>query len=134
MLLRSLLQALPWIGLLLAAAGGGWMVWAIRTSGLARLLGRPTRPPALILRGPYRFLRYPSCSGLLAVLLGLMLWQPGWATAGVFCAALVSGNVWIVLEDRRLLARFGEAYRRYRAAVPALIPFRLQHRGPKADR
>jgi protein-S-isoprenylcysteine O-methyltransferase Ste14 len=100
---------------------------------LARLLGRPTSGPPLLLRGPYRFVRYPACSGLLAFSLGLLLWRPAWITAAVFLAALVGGKIWIALEERKCLARFGEAYRRYRAAVPALLPLRLRPRSLKAD-
>jgi len=128
MALDRWLHALSGFGLLLAAVACGWTVWSIRTSGLARLLGRPTPPPALLLRGPYRLVRYPCCSGLLAFLLGLWLWCPGRIAALYFCVALVGCVIWVAFQDRRSVAHFGEAYRRYRLAVPALLPLRLRRR------
>jgi len=36
--------------------------------------------------------------------------------------ALATGFFMIRIEDRELEARFGEAYREYRARVPAVVP------------
>lgn len=116
--------AVSGLGLLLVAVACGWTVWAVRTSGLRRILGRPSPPPALVLRGPYRFVRHPCCSGVLLFLLGTWLWCPGWIAAGGFVAGLGACLAWVAFHDRRGVARFGEAYRRYREAVPALVPGR----------
>jgi protein-S-isoprenylcysteine O-methyltransferase Ste14 len=121
-------QAVSGFGLFLAAAGCGWAAWAIWTSGPTRMLGRPVPPPLLLLRGPYRFVRYPCGSGLIAFLLGLLLWNPSWIAALCCAIAVAACVVWVMFEDRRCLIRFGEAYQRYRAAVPALVPLRPRRR------
>ena len=128
MILQRLPQALSGFGVFLAVAGCGWTAWTIWTSGLTRMLGRPVPPPALLLRGPYRFVRYPCCSGLIAFLVGWLLWNPS-RIAAVSCALAVAASlVWVMFQDRRRLVRFGEAYRRYRIAVPTLLPLRLRRR------
>ena len=118
--------AVSGLGLLLAAVACGWTVWAIRTSGLVRMFSRPGPRPALVLRGPYRFVRYPCCSGALLLVLGIWLWRPRWIVAVCFCVALGGCLVWVAFQDRRRVARYGEAYRRYQEAVPALAPVRLR--------
>ena len=121
-----IVRPLSWLGAVLAAGRGGWTVWTMHTAGWARLRGRPTSGPPLLLSGPYRFVRYPACSGLLAFLLGMLLWNPGWVTASAFIASMVGARIWIAVEEPKYLARFGEAYRRYRIAVPALWPVRWE--------
>lgn len=114
------------LGMLLSAVACGWTVWTLRTSGLARMLGRPAPPPALVLRGPYRFVRYPCCTALLFFWLGIWCWNPGWIAAAGFLVALGGCLVWVAFQEHRRVTRFGEAYRRYRIAVPALLPLRFR--------
>jgi protein-S-isoprenylcysteine O-methyltransferase Ste14 len=77
-------------------------------------------PERLLVLGPYRYLRHP----LMACLLVFLWTQPTMS----FTSLLLSGGltaiifVGILLEERDLLERFGQAYADYRARVPALIP------------
>ncbi len=115
------------VGYGVAAAGVALAVWAWSVLGSRRLVSSAHEPPnpvspRLVFGGPYRLVRHPF---LLAALLGLggaaiatrwpWLWV-GWATAVVVLPWLT------VREERRLVARFGEAYRRYQRAVPMLVP------------
>ncbi len=117
-------MVLRWIGLLVAGTGTGLAVWALRTIGLARFIGRPAQPLELILRGPYLLVRHPFHLGALFCLLGLLVATRDVIVGIVFGIALVAAVIGIAVEERVLVVRFGEAYRRYREAVPMLIPRR----------
>ncbi len=88
----------------------------------ARLTGRPA--PESKFRTPlmYRFVRHPLYLGLL-----LGLWAGPEMSAGRLLLAAgfsVYIGVGIALEERDLVAQFGERYRRYRAEVGMLLPWR----------
>ena len=112
------------IGILVTGGGAGCMVWAARTLGARRFLGRPSARPFLVLRGPFRYVRHPFYAATICVLAGAW-WLSGAAALGVaLCLALPGVGGLIVVEERKLVERCGEAYQRYRTAVPALIPWR----------
>jgi protein-S-isoprenylcysteine O-methyltransferase Ste14 len=82
------------------------------------------RPPLpFTVRGPYRWVRHP-----LYILLILMIWSYPDLTADrllfnvLFTAWMIIGAV---LEERDLVASFGQAYVEYKTSVPMLIPYRL---------
>lgn len=71
--------------------------------------------------GLHRFVRHPLYSGLF-----LVLW--GHAQTEFALATALWGSVYLVIgagfEERRLIDRYGTAYRTYRARVPAFVPWR----------
>lgn len=89
----------------------------------------PWDPPrALVVRGPYRFVRNPMISGVIFVLFAeslVMLSRPHavWAAAFVLINAIYIPLV----EEPQLAQRFGEPYREYcrhvRRFVPRLRPW-----------
>jgi protein-S-isoprenylcysteine O-methyltransferase Ste14 len=116
--------ALYWAGTIIVAAGLAFMVWARRHLG-RNWSGHVTlkQNHELIRTGPYHLVRHPIYTGLLAAILGTALAFGEWrgVLALVFVAAAV---VWkMKLEERLLGEIFAEDYTRYRAEVPALIPF-----------
>ena len=87
----------------------------------------------LAVTGPYAHTRNPLYLGsfvtaLGAVVAGGRLWFG--LTALVLLAVLYRDTV--VREDDGLVDRFGEGYRHYREAVPALLP-RIRRYRPPAD-
>jgi protein-S-isoprenylcysteine O-methyltransferase Ste14 len=84
----------------------------------------PWDPPRqFVAAGPYRFVRNPMISGVIAVLAGeACIWQSrpfaGWAAL----FALINLIYIPLIEEPMLAARFGETYTRYRDAVPRFIP------------
>jgi protein-S-isoprenylcysteine O-methyltransferase Ste14 len=107
-------------------------VWGIRAlrsldafgvEPLENLLhGRPLRETPLTIRGPYQWVRHPLYLFVLAML---------WSNPDVPTDRLVlnaSFTAWIVigsiLEERDLVADFGDDYRRYQTQVPMLMPTR----------
>lgn len=84
----------------------------------------PWDPPrALVVRGPYRFVRNPMISGVIFVLFGeaLVLLSPPhsiWAAS-----FLVLNLIYIpVVEEPQLERRFGDSYREYRRHVRRFLP------------
>jgi len=124
-----LLRALPWpaLSLLPLAAGLALMAWTI---SLFARRGRGTPAPwdaprELVVAGPYRHVRNPMMVGVFLVAIAEatafhapLLWA--WVGGGVVVVPVFTALV----EERRLRRRFGAAYERYRAAVPAWLPRR----------
>lgn len=89
----------------------------------AHLRGKAPAVSPFVVRGPYRWVRHPLYSAILLLFwtapdptLDRLLFTVLW-TAWIFVATR--------LEDRDLIADFGETYARYRRSVPALIPWHL---------
>lgn len=90
-------------------------------SGLPEITER-REPQRLIVSGIRARVRHPIYA---AHLCELAAWALGTGLAvvwGMFAFGLLSGAVMIWLEERELVARFGEDYRAYQRRVPMLIP------------
>jgi protein-S-isoprenylcysteine O-methyltransferase Ste14 len=76
----------------------------------------------LIVAGPYALVRHPIYTGLLVAFAGSALAVGEWR--GVLAVAIVAASFWrkLKLEETVMRRQFGEAYARYAARVPALIP------------
>lgn len=125
----------PWSALLLTGLGwAGWAMVLVSTflishfhlfglaQGFARLMGR--RLPEVVFQTPglYRWLRHPIYAGFIIAF---------WATPHMSLGSLLFATattayifVGIALEERDLVAQFGERYRQYRRQVGMLIPKR----------
>lgn len=112
------------IGYLISLAGLVYAIWAIQVLGFSRFCGLGVPSPSLILCGPYRFVRHPFYLGALAFLLGLFVATGDGIVAALVVFTIAATGLAIRIEEGRLLTCFGEAYRRYREAVPALVPRR----------
>jgi protein-S-isoprenylcysteine O-methyltransferase Ste14 len=91
-----------------------------RKQKVLNFAGRVTSAVALRTPGPYRFVRHPLYLGFL-----LGFWATPSMTAGhlLFAAvmtAYIGAGIW--LEERDLLAFFGDRYRQYRTRVAMLLP------------
>jgi protein-S-isoprenylcysteine O-methyltransferase Ste14 len=76
----------------------------------------------LIRSGPYRFLRHPIYTGLLAMYVGPTLVTGEWlGVAGILVAALAYWRK-IRLEEAALESAFGADYENYRRSTWALVP------------
>lgn len=107
----GLSAVLQWAGQLITIAGTILAVGAlIQLRGLEGI-------DHLVTRGFFKRLRHP-------MYLGFMLWIIGWSLAHDAAAALALGVPalasifwWRHLEDRRLTAQFGDAYRAYKQST-----------------
>jgi protein-S-isoprenylcysteine O-methyltransferase Ste14 len=112
------------LGAALTAVGVAFAIWA-----RALLAGNWSssvtlkQDHALIVEGPYRIVRHPIYTGILAGLLGTALAVGEWrALLGV---AIAAAAYWrkLTIEEGVMRRQFGAAYARYAERVPALIPF-----------
>jgi len=115
----AVLPLLRWSGLLLVFAGPVLSIFAIREFRRARTGILPIRPAAaLVTSGPYGRTRNPMYLGLTASCTGIALFANALAPlVAVGLAALLVRPLIIGPEERHLEARFGDAYRAYRARV-----------------
>jgi protein-S-isoprenylcysteine O-methyltransferase Ste14 len=116
------------VGCLLVAGGLGMLFWTVYlfdrvgkgTLGVGDVMGQPVN---LVIRGPYRRVRNPMISGVVAILLGEAAIAASWwllVWAAVFFTALTTViQLW---EEPHLAKRFGEEYLTYRRQVPRWIP------------
>ena len=113
------------IGAVVFASGIGLAVWA--RVNLGRNWGMPMTEkaePELVTSGPYRFVRHPIYSGLLAGVLGTAL-----ATnlVGLIIVVILGAFFYYSasVEEKNLTATFPTAYPAYRSRTKMLIPFVL---------
>ena len=114
----------------LALAGCFWSSYTLRSSascdpfGLAAASEQPldkhNRPPLLVVRGPYAYVRHPVY--LMVILLI-------WSCPNVTADRLLFNVLWTfwiyigaTLEDKDMRVDFGDAYREYRKKIPMLVP------------
>ena len=77
--------------------------------------------PELITSGPYRFVRHPIYTGLIAMWLGTLLVYP---VSILPCAVIIAYSLFSALrEERDMEQRFPEAYPEYRKRSKMLLPF-----------
>ena len=117
-----------WAGWLMAAcvAGGVAFMWWARLTLGDLWSGHVTRKEGhqLIERGPYRLVRHPIYTGLIAAFFALAV-QFG-SPVALVGALFVALGFWLKarLEERFLIAGLGEAaYADYRSRTPMLAPF-----------
>lgn len=112
------------VGLALMCAGIALRQWAISVLGRYFTVDVRVREGQVVVdRGPYRWVRHPSYTGLVLIFVGLGLALGNWAALVVVTVLPVIGLVIrIRYEERVLLAGLGEPYRRYAANRRRLFP------------
>lgn len=112
------------LGLFLMATGICIRQWAIVTLGrffTADLRVRPDQP--VVDHGPYRWVRHPSYTGLIAFLAGFGCALTNWLSLALLLVVPTASLVLrIRTEERALLRELGAAYRRYAASRRRLVP------------
>ena len=112
------------VGLVLMCAGIAIRQWAIALLGQFFTVDVRVHPDQVVVeRGPYRWVRHPSYTGLIVTFVGMGLALGNWAALGVLIVVPTAGLVVrIRSEERALLEGLGEPYRRFAASRSRLFP------------
>lgn len=121
----NLIEVRFWLALGLAALGiwfAGWTVTLFRVQGDGT--PAPWDPPKkLVLRGPYRHVRNPMITSVIAMLSAEALFFGSWPIAAWLAIFITTNGIYLPLsEEKDLERRFGEDYRRYKTNVPRWWP------------
>ncbi len=108
-----------WLGGLLLFAGLGLALWGVIALGWIRSTGIPG---SFRIAGPYRWVRNPQYTGIIAALLGWGIWHGSERTLLVGLLHALWYALAPFLEERTLRVRFGDPYLRYLRSVPRFLP------------
>jgi protein-S-isoprenylcysteine O-methyltransferase Ste14 len=116
----------PWrggAGLVFLALGLSFAIWA--RVHIGRNWGSPMTQkddPELVETGPYRFVRHPIYSGILAAGLGTAV-ALGWFWLAPFSLAAIYFVYSATVEERYLAEQFPGTYTEYKRSTKMLVPF-----------
>jgi protein-S-isoprenylcysteine O-methyltransferase Ste14 len=112
------------LGMVLICAGIVIRQWAVALLGELFTIDVRVHPGQTVVeRGPYRWVRHPSYTGLIMTFVGIGFALGNWAALIVLAVLPTAGLVVrIRFEERALLAALGDPYRRFAASRPHLFP------------
>jgi protein-S-isoprenylcysteine O-methyltransferase Ste14 len=114
---------LRWAGVITLLSGAALIVWTFRTLGTNLTDTVVTRQThTLVVSGPYRWIRHPLYSSAALLVVAISLAAANWF---FFLAGVTLLSILIVrtrIEERNLVARFGDSYQRYMARTGRFVP------------
>ena len=113
-----------WVGVLLglvAVPAAWWVFTSIGRNVSETVLTK--RDHALVTTGPYRWIRHPLYTTGAVLLLAIGLMAANWFVLLFALLAIGSLRLAVIpLEERELVNKFGDEYRRYMARTGRLLP------------
>ena len=119
----SLSPGLRWTGVPVFALAVGLLAWTLRSLG-ANLTDTVVtrREHRLVTHGPYRWVRHPFYDAMALVILAIALIAANWFILAAGAAVFALLAIRVTTEEGKLLERFGESYRVYRARTGRFLP------------
>jgi protein-S-isoprenylcysteine O-methyltransferase Ste14 len=124
--------AIPWLwpqvtiaGIVVIVLGAALRWWSILTLGRYFTFEVAVRSTQSVVQsGPYRFVRHPSYTAILIMLLGVGMALANWASLVAMLAGGLIGLLYRVrVEERALVEALGQPYVDYRRHTKLFIPF-----------
>lgn len=116
---RSLIAGISTTGI-----GLVFLYFAFKAFDVAEFLGiKAEAKPELVQIGMYRYVRHPLYFAMIILILGLFLLLPTQKMGLVLLISYVYILVGYRLEERKLVAVFGQEYTSYQNRVKAIIPY-----------
>jgi protein-S-isoprenylcysteine O-methyltransferase Ste14 len=114
---------LRWTGVALCALTAALLTWTLTSLGKNLTDTVVTRQAhTLVVRGPYRWVRHPFYDCMFLFMIGTALAMANWFVAATGLAVFAILAARSQTEEEKLLERFGESYRAYRASTGKFIP------------
>jgi protein-S-isoprenylcysteine O-methyltransferase Ste14 len=116
----------PWVrlmGMPVALAGLALFLWMFRHLGLnVTSTSMPRGDATLVTTGPYRWIRHPMYTAALILIVATTLFTANVAVAigGIAMFALLAARS--RMEEQRLVAKFGDAYRAHQRRTGRFLP------------
>ena len=112
------------VGLVVVGLGLAVRIWAVLALGKAfSTFVQVAADQHVVTRGPYRWVRHPSYTGLLLICAGLGLEMTNWVSVVVCCVVPLLGLLpRIRVEEAELVRVLGEPYRDYQRRTSRLVP------------
>jgi protein-S-isoprenylcysteine O-methyltransferase Ste14 len=111
-----------YISLMLTTFGVMIIQASFRKYSFRGFVGLTEEEPVLKTDGVLSYVRHPIYSGLILIIVGFFLFIPNLPTLISCLCMLIYIPVGMMLEERKLVATYGNAYEEYRNRVPALFP------------
>ena len=113
------------VGLLMLAAGGLLRQHCFRMLGpyfTGTVVVKPDQP--IVERGAYRWVRHPSYTGAMVLMVGAGVALTNWLSVGIQAFLPAVGYVFRVrAEERAMLETLGEPYRAYMERTKRFLPY-----------
>ena len=107
----------------LLTLGGVILIQAsLRNNRLKPFLGFSPEEPGFRTAGLLSWIRHPIHAGVILITLSFFIFIPNLPTLVSCGCVLLYLPIGIYLEERKMIAAYGDAYRKYREEVPALFP------------
>jgi protein-S-isoprenylcysteine O-methyltransferase Ste14 len=111
-----------YVSLMLTTFGVMIIQTSFRQYSLKGFVGLADEKAELRTDGILKYVRHPIYSGTILIIIGFFLFLPNLPTMVSCICMLTYIPIGVILEEKRLLAIYGDSYREYRARVPAFIP------------
>ncbi len=112
-----------WIGVALSAASLPFLIWVHHTLGQHWSTNlRLIEEHRLVTSGPYHWVRLPMYTVLFGFFIGLALVSASWLVVVLVVASILVLYRRIGIEERMMVAQFGEEYRVYMKRTGCLLP------------
>jgi protein-S-isoprenylcysteine O-methyltransferase Ste14 len=122
------------LGAGVAATGVLLRLYAVRQIGRGARVFHAHARAGMVSSGPYRWTRNPLYLAAALMLCGFgLIAGAGWTALALLPATMLAYTPIVLIEERSLIALFGDAYRHYLAHVPRWIGFARGYRGGSGD-
>ena len=73
-------------------------------------------------KGPYAIIRHPQYLGGILFTISITLWTQIWLSLILSITIIILTYQWTYTEDKNLIDKFGDDYKKYKVKVPRLNP------------
>lgn len=120
-----------YVSLMLTTFGVMVIQTSFRQYSFKGFLGLSNETGGLRTDGVLKFVRHPIQSGLILITAGFFFFIPNLPTAISCGCILIYIPIGIYLEEKKLIATYGDQYVEYRKKVPAIVPDKLFEKAAK---